>query len=85
MWSQLKGYMARCNKTFKFQEVCQLVEARLGKVTAERWQDAIHHIIQEDQVMWNLYGLTDNVVEQLVINGRDDEISVTSLIQTQNE
>jgi uncharacterized membrane-anchored protein YjiN (DUF445 family) len=65
--------MVGCNKTFKFQEVCQLVETRLGKVTAERWQDVVHHIIQEDQQMWKLDGLTDNIVEQLVINGRDDE------------
>jgi hypothetical protein len=75
MCSQLKGCIARCNKTFKFQEVCQLVEARLEKVTAARWQDAIHHIIQEHQKMWKLDGLTDNIVDQLVIKGRDDETS----------
>jgi hypothetical protein len=67
--------VARCNKTFKYQEVWQLVEAKLGKVTAQRWQDIIHHIIQEDQKMWKLDGLTDNIVNKLVINGRDNETS----------
>jgi hypothetical protein len=46
---QLKGYMARHNKTFNLWEVYQVAEAGLGDITAERRQDGIHHIIQEEQ------------------------------------
>jgi hypothetical protein len=52
-----------------------LVEAELGEISAERWQDAIYLVIQEKQRMQKLYGLTDNVVEQCVINAREDESS----------
>jgi hypothetical protein len=59
----------------KHQKVHQLVEAGLGEVTAERWQVAIHHSIQEEQRLWKLDGCTDNIAEKLVINVRGYETS----------
>jgi transposase len=58
-WSQLKGYVTRQKQ--KLQNLRD-TPAELGEVTAERWQDTIHHVIQEEQRMWKLDGLTDNVV-----------------------
>jgi hypothetical protein len=39
---------------FKHQEDCQLPDAELKEVTAKKWQDAIHHIIQEEYRMWEI-------------------------------
>jgi hypothetical protein len=57
------GYHNKTNKTFKLWEVCKLVTTKLEEVTAEKWQDAIHHVIQEKQRMWELDGLTLNIVD----------------------
>jgi hypothetical protein len=39
----------------KHHEDCQLLDAGLKEVTAKKWQDAIHHIIQEEQRMWKIW------------------------------
>jgi hypothetical protein len=71
VYGKLKGYMAR-HKIFKHQKVCQQVEAKLGEITSDRQQDAIHHIIWEEQKLWELDSLTHNT---LVINTKDDKTS----------
>jgi hypothetical protein len=40
-----------------------VAEERLGDITAERRQDAIRHVIQEEQRMWKLNGLAHNIVD----------------------
>lgn len=61
-WEGICGYQ-KTNKTFKLWEVRQVVDAKLEEVTAEGWQDAIHHVIQEKQRMWELVGLTLNIFD----------------------
>ncbi|KAJ4435182.1 Unc-112- protein [Periplaneta americana] len=44
----------------------------LSELTAERWQGAIQHVIKEEDRMFQLEGITDAVVDRLVINPADD-------------
>jgi hypothetical protein len=60
---------------FEHQEVFQLVEAGLGMVTAEIWQDTMHHIIEEDKKIWKSEGLTYIVLDNFVTNDGYDETS----------
>jgi hypothetical protein len=44
-------------------------------VTTKKRQDNIHHVTQGKQRMWELDGLTDNVMDQPGINNGDVETS----------
>jgi hypothetical protein len=37
VWSQVKGYIARHNKTFKFRDLFGLVPSALSQITSQRW------------------------------------------------
>jgi hypothetical protein len=75
VWSQVKGYIARHNKTFKLRDMFGLVSSALLQIMSQRWQAAIDHVIEEEGRMWELDGLADNVVDRLVINIGDAETS----------
>lgn len=63
IWSQVKGHVARNNRTFKFADVKILLQEALNLVTPEKWKDCICHVIETEEVkMWNLNSLTDDVV-----------------------
>lgn len=75
IWAQVKGHVARNNKTFKMQEVRQLLLNSLANVSSENWQNAIKHAIVEEQKMWELDDVIDTTmeIEPLVISvGHDD-------------
>ncbi|XP_061704644.1 uncharacterized protein LOC133515996 [Cydia pomonella] len=46
IWSQVKGYVANNNKTFKLAEVKQLLREGISKVNAESWKKCIKHVIE---------------------------------------
>ncbi|KAJ4450764.1 hypothetical protein ANN_02194 [Periplaneta americana] len=69
VWSSVKRwYVARNNKTFKLKEMCQLLDTTLTQVTAEMWQSDIRHIVKEEERIWQMDGITDNMVDRLLIN-----------------
>jgi hypothetical protein len=76
VWSQVKGYITRHDKSFKLH-VFDLVTSALSQITSQRWQVVIDHYTQEEGRMWELDGLTDNKVNQLINIGdaetRSDE------------
>ena len=75
IWAQVKSYVARNNKTFKMKGVRQLLLDQLALVSAENWQNAIKHVIAEEQKMWDLDDVIDQTmeIEPLIITvGHDD-------------
>lgn len=64
----MKGYVAQNNKTFKLKEVRELIGTGLSKVTDATWQEDINHVIKEEKILWELDGLTDNIVDRFEIN-----------------
>jgi hypothetical protein len=73
--SQVEGYIARHNKTFKLCDVFGLVTFALSQIMSQRWQATIDHGIKEEGRMWDLDGLADNVVDWLIINIGDAKTS----------
>jgi hypothetical protein len=55
--------------------VRQLVDTALYEATSESWQNAVGHVIREELRMWELDGLSDVVVDRLIISCSDDETS----------
>ena len=75
IWAQVKGRVARRNKTFRLQDVKRLVVESLADVTAENWRDAVTHVEKVEKDYWVADRLQEEVVEQIVINigpGSDD-------------
>ncbi|CAH2105088.1 unnamed protein product [Euphydryas editha] len=67
VWAQAKGYVARNNKTFKMAEVKKLFEG-LQHITPEKWSSCVSHIIKEEDKMYGLDHMIDNVSDKFVIN-----------------
>ena len=81
VWSSVKGYVARNNKTFRMKEVRQLLDTALTQVTAEMWQSDISYVVKEEERMWELDNLTGVMADRMVINvGADSDLDgVTAL------
>lgn len=67
VWSQVKGYVARNNKTFKLADVKKLVEEGLANVTADKWSECVGHVLKEEKKMLELDHRVDGVVDRLEI------------------
>ncbi|XP_023937205.1 uncharacterized protein LOC112045306 isoform X2 [Bicyclus anynana] len=59
IWAQLKSYVGRNNKTFKINELKDLIEEGLSQIGTVSWSKCIEHIKQEEETMMQLEGLLD--------------------------
>lgn len=75
VWAQVKGYVARNNKTFKMKDVGNLLRKGLEEVTPEKWKACIRHTIKVEEEMRQLNHTIDRVVDTFVVNLNDDESS----------
>lgn len=60
-WSQVKGYVKTNNKTFKLNDVKQLLIDGVARVTTENWQNYEKYILEQESKFWEL----DNIVDDL--------------------
>lgn len=67
VWSQVKGYVAAQNKTFKLNEVERLCYEAISRVTPENWRNYDSHVQKTEGKMWELDGMIDENVESLII------------------
>lgn len=77
IWAQMKSYVARKNTSYKIQAVRELLYESLQHITEQNWRDAVRHVIEEEQKMWDLDNIIDATVETqpLIINLQDDSDS----------
>ncbi|PSN30176.1 hypothetical protein C0J52_24176 [Blattella germanica] len=47
IWSQVKGYVARNNKTFTLKEVTQLLHDGVQRITSEAWAICVRHVVEK--------------------------------------
>ena len=62
VWSQVKGHIARNNKTFKLCEVRGLLHDGIKLVTSDMWWSFIHSVEKEEQKFWKSDDLCDRVI-----------------------
>lgn len=82
IWSQIKRYVARENKTFKLPDVKVLTKVGISQVTAENWNKYVQHVIKEEDAFWRIDELQEEVVQQLIINVGQDADSESSHTDT---
>lgn len=66
VWAQIKGYVASKNKTFKLNEVKELLPQAMATITPERWKACVEHVIKEEENFFQLDGIIDNLVEIII-------------------
>lgn len=67
IWADVKGDIAGANKNFKFNDLKNnLVPQAIAKITAERWQNCISHVIKEEKKMKTLDGILDDMTDKLI-------------------
>ncbi|XP_008179338.1 uncharacterized protein LOC103311654 [Acyrthosiphon pisum] len=76
-WAMVKGYAKRENTTFKMDDVRQLLHTAIERVTSENWQNFIKHVIGEEDKIWKVDDIMDEVIDQmehcvLTITGETD-------------
>lgn len=74
-WNQVKGFVARNNKTFKLNDVRTLLEKGVANVSSVNWKNYIKHVQKEEQLFWNLDHIVDVVVDSMIINPNEDSDS----------
>ena len=75
IWSQLKGYVAANNVTFKLPDVQQLAEGAFKTITAERWRSVCEHVKKIETDYWTRDNLCESEIEKCVINLEEDSSS----------
>lgn len=68
IWSQVKGFIAEQNKTFKIADVQKLVPQAFQTVTVDKWRAAVMHVIETENSYWANDGLQFSEIEPVVIN-----------------
>ncbi|XP_054713787.1 uncharacterized protein LOC129223211 [Uloborus diversus] len=78
IWSVVKGKVAAENRTFKENEVEELTKKAIDNVSDETWKNCVGHIIKEEQLMWELDGMCDTAVDNLIIHFDPDSTDTAS-------
>lgn len=78
IWAQIKGYVARHNVSFKLEDVKQLFQQGVNSILCENWKNAIKHVVDVENKMWELDNLIDCQEESLIITGDDFTTSSSS-------
>ena len=52
VWAQVKGYVAKNNKTFKLADVLRLIEEGFTKVTPNAWAKCCDHVVKVEEEYW---------------------------------
>uniref|UniRef100_A0A6P7FUW3 Uncharacterized protein LOC114332964 n=1 Tax=Diabrotica virgifera virgifera TaxID=50390 RepID=A0A6P7FUW3_DIAVI len=79
IWAQVKGEVARNNKTYKLNEVKELLTQAILHVTPEKWAKCIGNIVKEEHRMWELDIHMEVLIEPIIITpGEDDSDSSTA-------
>jgi transposase len=102
VWSQVKRYIAANNTTFKMVDVQRLVYEAFKKIRdgtiwktnvegedtekSKLWRNCVRHVFKEEERMWEIDGITDNIVDRMVITiGNDSSSSDTGTTEDSDD
>ncbi|KAL4083905.1 hypothetical protein QTP88_029221 [Uroleucon formosanum] len=64
-WAMVKGYVKRDNTTYKIDDVRQLLNSAIERVTAENWKNFIKHVIDEEDKVWKVDDIMDGTIDEM--------------------
>lgn len=64
-WVMVKTYVKQNNNTFKIDDVKNLLNTAIDRVTSENWQNFIEHVITEENKMTDVDHNMDEIIYNL--------------------
>lgn len=64
-WAMVKKYVKTNNTMYKFDDVRQLLNTAIERVTKENWENFIRHVIEEEEKIMKVYDIMDEIIDQL--------------------
>jgi len=64
-WAMVKKYVKSNNTTYKLDDVRQLLNTAIERVTKENWENFIRHVIEEEDKIMKVDDIMDDIIEQL--------------------
>ncbi|XP_001948346.2 uncharacterized protein LOC100161011 [Acyrthosiphon pisum] len=64
VWSVVKGHVNAKNTTFKINDVQQLLNDGIQKVTPEMWSNFVSHTIKEEDKLWQVDYISDEILDE---------------------
>lgn len=78
VWSQVKGYVAQRNNTFKMSDVERLTHEAIDSISVTAWADCVRHAekLQEEDYLKEC--ARDAILEPIIINMQDSDTENSS-------
>ncbi|XP_015370672.1 PREDICTED: uncharacterized protein LOC107166498 [Diuraphis noxia] len=64
-WAMVKGYVKQENTMYKIDDVRQLLNSAIERVTAENWKIFIKHVIDEEDKVWKVDDIMDEIIDEM--------------------
>lgn len=65
VWSKVKQLVKANNTSFKTVDVQHLLHESMDRVTPEDWQNFISHVKTEEQKLWSIDFISDELTDEL--------------------
>ena len=76
IWAQVKGYVARNNKTFNIKDVKRLLVEAVQSVAISQWQNCVKHVIEKEEPrFWDVDNRMEDIAEVVINLGSDSSDS----------
>ncbi|KAL4098424.1 hypothetical protein QTP88_023043 [Uroleucon formosanum] len=69
-WSMVKSYVKSNNTTYKIIDVKHLLHQAIDRVRPEDWQSFIRHVIDEENKIWGVDFICDELIDELQTDPR---------------
>lgn len=64
-WAMVKKYVKAKNTTYKLDDVRQLLNTAIERVTKENWENFIRHVIEEEEKIMKVDDIMDDIIDKL--------------------
>lgn len=64
-WAMVKGYVKQNNTTYKIDDVRQLLNTAIERVTSQNWKNFIKHVIEEEDRIWAADEIMDEMIDAM--------------------
>uniref|UniRef100_A0A8D8Z6K1 Uncharacterized protein C21orf140 homolog n=2 Tax=Cacopsylla melanoneura TaxID=428564 RepID=A0A8D8Z6K1_9HEMI len=68
IWANIKGFIARNNKTFTLTEVDRLLHEAISNISTDEWKKVVDHTAGILRKAWETDGLVEDAVEDMIIS-----------------
>jgi len=64
-WAMVKGYVKQTSTIFKVDDFRQVLNKAIEQVTSENWKTFIQHVIEEENKIWKVDDIVDEIMDKI--------------------